>query len=93
MLFPTVEFALFFPAVLAVSWGLMARPRLWKPFILVASYAFYAAVSWRFCFLLGGVTIANQHAQGRGLAARGFGLKADACVLASDRRGNESPQP
>jgi D-alanyl-lipoteichoic acid acyltransferase DltB (MBOAT superfamily) len=38
----------------------MPRPQLWKPFIVVASYVFYAAADWRFCFLLGGVTIANQ---------------------------------
>jgi alginate O-acetyltransferase complex protein AlgI len=46
--------------VLPLSWALMARPRLWKPFIVVASYVFYAAADWRFCFLLGGVTIGNQ---------------------------------
>ena len=54
MLFPTVQFALFFPVVLALSWALMPRPKLWKPFILAASYVFYAAASWRFCLLLGG---------------------------------------
>ena len=42
MLFPTVQFALFFPVVLALSWALMPRQRLWKPFILAASYVFYA---------------------------------------------------
>src|SRR3954465_5246516 len=40
----------------------MPRPRFWKPFIVVASYAFYAAASWKFCFLLGGVTLWNQGA-------------------------------
>ena len=60
MLFPTVLFAVFFPIVLALSWALMSRPRLWKPFIVFASYVFYAAASWRFCFLLGGVTLGNQ---------------------------------
>ena len=38
----------------------MSQPRLWKPFIIFASYAFYAAASWRFCFLLGGVTVGNH---------------------------------
>ena len=38
----------------------MPRPRLWKPFILAASYVFYAAASWRFCAAAGGVTLANQ---------------------------------
>jgi alginate O-acetyltransferase complex protein AlgI len=60
MLFPTVQFAIFFPIVLAISWALMSRPRLWKPFILVASYLFYAAASWRFCGLLLLVTLGNQ---------------------------------
>ena len=60
MLFPTVQFALFFPPVLAISWALMGRQHLWKIFIIAASYAFYAAANWRFCLLLGGVTIANH---------------------------------
>ena len=37
VLFPTVEFAIFFPIVLAISWALMSRQPLWKPFIVVAS--------------------------------------------------------
>ena len=60
MLFPTVEFALFFPPVLALSWALMSRPWLWKPFIVAASYAFYAAANWRFCVLLAAITVGNQ---------------------------------
>ena len=60
MLFPTVQFAIFFPIVLAVSWALMSRQQLWKPFIVVASYVFYAYASWKFCLLLGGVTLGNQ---------------------------------
>src|SRR3954468_6442971 len=60
MLFPTVEFALFFPVVLALSWALMPRQALWKPFIIVASYVFYGYASWRFCLLLGAVTLGNQ---------------------------------
>ena len=42
--------------------GADATPGLWKPFIIVASYAFYAAADWRFCLLLGGVTLGNQAA-------------------------------
>lgn len=60
MLFPTVQFAIFFPVVLTLSWLLMSRPVLWKPFIVFASYVFYAGANPRFCLLLGGVTIANQ---------------------------------
>jgi alginate O-acetyltransferase complex protein AlgI len=60
VLFPTVQFALFFPPVLALSWALMGRQHLWKCFIVAASYAFYASANWRFCLLLGGVTIGNH---------------------------------
>ncbi len=62
MLFPTAQFAIFFAVVLPLSWALMTRPRLWKPFILLASYVFYAAANWRFCLLLGGITLWNQGA-------------------------------
>src|SRR3712207_297221 len=60
MVFPSVEFAVFFPVVFALSWLLMPRPGVWKPFILAASYLFYAAADPRFCLLLAGVTLANQ---------------------------------
>ncbi len=60
MLFPTIEFAIFFPIVLAVSWALMSRPSLWKPFILFASYVFYGAADPMFCLLLGGITVGNH---------------------------------
>jgi hypothetical protein len=62
MVFPTVQFAIFFPIALGLSWALMSRPALWKPFMLVASYAFYGAAGWRFCLLLAGVTLGNQAA-------------------------------
>jgi alginate O-acetyltransferase complex protein AlgI len=62
MLFPSVQFGIFFPIVLALSWALMSRPPLWKPFILIASYVFYAAASPVFCLLLGGVTLWNHGA-------------------------------
>ncbi len=60
MLFPTIEFAIFFPLVLALSWALMSRPPIWKPFIVVASYVFYAAADPRFCILLAAITVGNQ---------------------------------
>ena len=60
MVFPSLEFAIFFPIVLALSWALMPHPRLWKPFILAASYVFYAAASVKYCALLAGVALANQ---------------------------------
>ena len=60
MLFPTISFAVFFLLVLVASWLLMPFPLRWKPFILVASYVFYAAWDWRFVFLLMGVTVVAQ---------------------------------
>jgi alginate O-acetyltransferase complex protein AlgI len=60
VVFPSYEFAFFFPIVLALSWALMPHPRVWKPFILASSYVFYAAASPRYALLLGGVTVANQ---------------------------------
>jgi D-alanyl-lipoteichoic acid acyltransferase DltB (MBOAT superfamily) len=60
LVFPSIEFAIFFPVVLALSWALMPRQHVWKAFIVVASYAFYAAADWRFCLLLGGITVVNQ---------------------------------
>ncbi len=60
MIFPTVQFAVFFPLILGASWLLMPHPRIWKPFMIVASYAFYGAAGAKFCLLLGGITIWNQ---------------------------------
>jgi alginate O-acetyltransferase complex protein AlgI len=60
MIFPTVQFAIFFPLILGLSWALMPHPRVWKPFMIVASYAFYGAAGATFCLLLGGITIWNQ---------------------------------
>ena len=46
--------------MLPLSWALMPRPAMWKPFIVVASYVFYAGADPLFCLLLGGVTVVNQ---------------------------------
>jgi alginate O-acetyltransferase complex protein AlgI len=62
VLFPTAQFAIFFAIVLPLSWWLMRRQRIWKPFILLASYVFYASADPRFCLLLAGVTLWNQGA-------------------------------
>ena len=66
MLFPTIDFAIFFVVVLTASWLLMPRRGWWKLFMLAASYVFYGWWNWRFCFLLAGVTIVN-HAAGTAL--------------------------
>jgi len=60
MLFPTATFALFFLIVLPLSWLLMPKVHRWRPFIIVASYVFYAWWDWRFIFLLAGCTVWNQ---------------------------------
>ena len=55
-----MQFALFFAVVLPLSWALMPRRRLWRPFILAASYYFYAAADWHYVLLLAGSTVVNQ---------------------------------
>ncbi len=62
MVFPTIEFAAFFVVVLTLSWLLMPHPRVWKPFIIAASYFFYGYADVRFTLLLASVTIVNQAA-------------------------------
>jgi D-alanyl-lipoteichoic acid acyltransferase DltB (MBOAT superfamily) len=60
VLFPTVEFAIYFPVVLAISWILMPHLEWWKIFIVVASFVFYGTANWKFCFLLGGIILVNH---------------------------------
>jgi alginate O-acetyltransferase complex protein AlgI len=60
LVFPTVQFAVFFPIVLALSWALMRRQNVWKPFMLVASYVFYAAANPLFCVMIAAITLGNQ---------------------------------
>ena len=57
MLFPTIDFAIFFGIVFVLNWLLAPFPRRWKPFIIVASYVFYAWWDWRFIFLLMASTV------------------------------------
>jgi alginate O-acetyltransferase complex protein AlgI len=60
MVFPSVEFAVFFPPVLALSWLLMGHPVPWKLFVLAASGVFYLAASPVYALLLAGVVAVNQ---------------------------------
>lgn len=62
MIFPTVEFAVFFAVVLPLSWLLMPHATAWKLFILAASYFFYAYADVRFVLLLLLSTAINQTA-------------------------------
>ena len=52
MLFPTLNFGLFFLGVFALAWSFAGRPMLRKAVLVAASYAFYAAWDWRFMALL-----------------------------------------
>ncbi|MFH1329119.1 MAG: MBOAT family protein [Actinomycetota bacterium] len=70
MLFPTVQFAIFFVVVFLGHWLLMQHPRPWRWFILAASYFFYGFWDWRFTGLLAGSTLINQFLAVRIHAAR-----------------------
>lgn len=59
MLFPTIDFAVFFLVVFTGSWVLRPYKRAWLWFLLVASFVFYGWWDWRFTFLLGGSILAN----------------------------------
>ncbi len=60
MLFPTIDFAVFFVIVLTASWLLMPRRLHWKLFMLAASYVFYGWWNVRFIGLIAGVTLINH---------------------------------
>ncbi|CAN5157254.1 MBOAT family protein [soil metagenome] len=60
MLFPTIDFAVFFVIVLTGSWLLMPRRGRWKLFMLVASYVFYGWWNVRFVGLIMVVTLINH---------------------------------
>jgi alginate O-acetyltransferase complex protein AlgI len=60
MLFPTVDFALFFCLVYLGHWMLNHNARAWKAFMIVASYVFYGWWNPRYIFLLAGVTAISQ---------------------------------
>ena len=70
MLFPTVEYALFFLCAFAGAWALAKNPGAHKVFLLLASWAFYAFWDWRFLPVLVGISfeaalIAKALEQGR----------------------------
>jgi alginate O-acetyltransferase complex protein AlgI len=60
MLFPTVDFAVFFSLVFLGHWLLNPKPVPWKLFMIGASYVFYAWWDVSFIWLLAAVTILAQ---------------------------------
>ena len=52
MLFPTLNFGIFFLVVFFTSWSIYHKPDLRKLFLLFASYFFYGFWDWRFVSLL-----------------------------------------
>jgi len=87
MLFPTVQFAIFFLVVFLGHWLLSPHPKPWRWFILAASYFFYGFWDWRFTGLLAGSTLVNQffavriHAARSPQARRGYLIGAIAANL------------
>ena len=59
MLFPTVEFAVFFLAVLLVAWALHSWNGPHKLFLLAASYVFYGFWNWNYVPLLFGISLVS----------------------------------
>ncbi len=56
MLFPTIDFAIFFAVAFTVNWLLNPYPVFWKPAMIALSYFFYAWWDPRFVLLLAGST-------------------------------------
>src|SRR5918999_246960 len=60
MLFPTVDFAIFFVLVFLGHWLLNHLAQPWKLFMIAASYVFYAWWDWRFVLLLLAISVLAQ---------------------------------
>jgi alginate O-acetyltransferase complex protein AlgI len=59
MLFPTVDFAVFFVVVFTLSWLTRPYKKVWRWFILAASCVFYGWWDWHYLFLLLGSAVVN----------------------------------
>src|SRR3954447_23485283 len=90
MLFPTVDFALFFCLVFLGHWVLNHNARAWKAFMIVASYVFYGWWNPRYILLLAGVTamsqiaaivVSRQEDRQRRMCAMGVGVAATIAPL------------
>jgi len=60
VLFPTIDFAIFFLVVFLLHWLLQPFPTRWKLFMIAASYVFYAWWDWRLVWLLALSTVIAQ---------------------------------
>jgi alginate O-acetyltransferase complex protein AlgI len=60
MLFPTVDFAVFFALVFLGHWLLNPKPLPWKLFMIGASYVFYAWWDIHFIWLLAAISTLSQ---------------------------------
>ena len=57
MLFPTVDFAIFFAVAFTVNWLLNPYAGWWKLSMIGLSYVFYGWVGWSYCLLLLSTTV------------------------------------
>ena len=57
MLFPTIDFAIFFAVAFAVNWLLNPYAGWWKLSMIGFSYIFYGWVGWSYCLLLATTTV------------------------------------
>jgi D-alanyl-lipoteichoic acid acyltransferase DltB (MBOAT superfamily) len=81
MLFPTIDFAIFFAIAFTVNWLLNPYPGAWKLGIIVLSYVFYSWWDWRFVLLLATST-AIAHGGALGIqAARSERMRRVALTL------------
>ena len=60
MLFPTIDFAIFFAVVFLGHWLLNPKPLRWKLFMIGASYVFYAWWNPHFIWLLAAISLIAQ---------------------------------
>src|ERR1700722_19900600 len=68
MLFPTIDFAIFFAIAFTVNWALNPYAGPWKLAMIGQSYVFYGWVGWSYCLLLLATTLI-AHIGGRAIAA------------------------
>ncbi len=90
MLFPTLNFGLFFLVVFAASWAMIGRPEARKGLLLAASFFFYGYWDWRFLSLLAasaainylaGIAITRETVDGRRKLAVGLAVAANLIIL------------